>query len=167
MSWGLHRAALPPSGPVYLSVPYDDGAAKADPQSSALIDRQVHAVDSFDGPSLSRLVDRLNAAKNPVLVLGSEVDACRANAHGVRLAEKLHAPVWAAPSTPRCPFPTTHPCFRGLLPAAIEKISTALVAHDLILVAGPPLFRYHDYEPRAYLPKGAELIAVTSDPQEP
>jgi benzoylformate decarboxylase len=166
MSRALHTAALPPSGPVYLSVPYDDWAAEADPQSSALLDRQVHAVGSFDGLSLWRVVDRLNAAKNPVLVLGPEVDACRANAHAVRLAEKLRAPVWTAPSAPRCPFPTIHSSFRGLLPAAIKGISTALIGHDLILVVGGPVFRYHEYEPGAYLPEGAELIAVTSDAQE-
>jgi benzoylformate decarboxylase len=76
------------------------------------------------------------------------------------------APVWTAPSAPRCPFPTTHPCFRGLLPAAIKGISTALAGHDLILVIGAPVFRYHQYEPGAYLPEGAVLIAVTSDAQE-
>src|SRR5260370_5874362 len=166
MSRALHMAALPPSGPVYLSVPYDDWAAEADPRSSALLDRQVHAVGSFDGPSLSRVVERLNAAKNPVLVLGPEVDADRANAHAVRLAEKLRASVSAAPSAPRCPFPTTHSYFRGLLPAAIRGISAALAGHDLILVVGAPVFRYHEYEPGSYLPEGAELIAVTSDAQE-
>jgi benzoylformate decarboxylase len=166
VSRALHMAALPPSGPVYLSVPYDDWAAEADPQSSALFDRQVRAVGSFDGPSLSRVVERLNAAKNPALVLGPEVDACRANVHAVRLAEKLHAPVWAAPLAWRCPFPTTHPYFRGLLTAAIKEISTALSGHDLILVVGAPVFRYHEYEPGAYLPKGAKLIAVMSDAQE-
>lgn len=166
MGRALHMAALPPSGPVYLSVPYDDWAAEADPQSSALLDRHVHSVGSLDGPSLSSIVDRLNAAKNPVLVLGPEVDADRANAHAVRLAEKLRAPVWVAPSAPRCPFPTTHPYFRGLLPAAIKGISVALSGHDLILVVGAPVFRYHQYEPGAYLPEGAELIAVTSDAQE-
>jgi benzoylformate decarboxylase len=166
MSRALHMAALPPSGPVYLSVPYDDWAAEADPQSSALINRRVHAVGSFDGPSLSHVVDRLNAAKNPALVLGPEVDGCRANPLAVRLAEKLRTPVWAAPSAPRCPFPTTHPYFRGLLPASIKGISAALSGHDLILVVGAPVFRYHQYEPGAYLPEGAELIAVTFDPQE-
>jgi benzoylformate decarboxylase len=166
MSRALHMAALPPSGPVYLSVPYDDWAAEADPQSSALLDRQVHALGSFDGPSLSHVVDRLNAAKNPALVLGPEVDACRANLFAVRLAEKLRTPVWAAPSAPRCPFPTTHPYFRGLLPASIKVISAALSGHDLILVVGAPVFRYHQYEPGAYLAEGAELVAVTSDPQE-
>jgi benzoylformate decarboxylase len=166
ISRALHMAALPPSGPVYLSVPYDDWAAEADPQSSALLDRRVHAVGSFDAPSLSRVVDRLNAARDPVLVLGPEVDACRANTHAVRLAEKLRASVWVAPSAPRCPFPTSHPSFRGLLPAAIKGISTALAGHDLILVIGAPVFRYHQYEPGAYVPDGAELIAVTSDAQE-
>jgi benzoylformate decarboxylase len=166
VSRALHMAALPPSGPVFLSVPYDDWAAEADPQSSSLLQRQVHAVGSFDGPSLSRVVDRLNAAKNPVLVLGPEVDACRANAYAVHLAEKLRVPVWVAPSAPRCPFPTTHPFFRGLLPAAIKGISTALAGHDLILVVGAPVFRYHEYEPGPYLPEGAELIALTTDAQE-
>jgi benzoylformate decarboxylase len=158
MSRALHTAALPPSGPVYLSVPYDDWAAEADPQSSALLDRQVHAVGSFDGPSLSRVVDRLNAAKNPVLVLGPEVDACRANAHAVRLAEKLRAPVWVAPSAPRCPFPTTHPYFRGLLPAAIKGISTALAGHDLILVVGAPVFRYHHTSRGRISPRELNLL---------
>src|SRR5580704_8046356 len=166
ISRALHMAVLPPSGPVYVSVPYDDWAAEADPQSSGLLDRQVHAVGSFDSSSLSRVVDRLNAAGNPVLVLGAEVDACRANAHAVRLAEKLHAPAWVAPSAPRCPFSTTHPNFRGLLPASIRGISAALSGHDLILVVGAPVFRYHQYEPGAYLPEGAELLAVTTDPQE-
>jgi benzoylformate decarboxylase len=69
-------------------------------------------------------------------------------------------------SAPRCPFPTTHNYFRGLLPAAIKGISAALSGHDLILVGGAPVFRYHEYEPGAYLPEGAELIAVTSDAQE-
>jgi Thiamine pyrophosphate enzyme, C-terminal TPP binding domain/DNA methylase/Thiamine pyrophosphate enzyme, central domain len=82
------------------------------------------------------------------------------------VSEKLRAPVWAAPSAPRCPFPTTHSCFRGLLPAAIKGISTALAGHDLILVVGAPVFRYHECEPGSYLPEGAELIAVTSDAQD-
>lgn len=166
MSRALHMAALPPRGPVYLSIPYDDWAAEADPQSVGLLNRQVHAAGSLDGSSLSRLIERLNTAKNPVLVLGPEVDACRANPLAVRLAEKLRAPVWVAPSAPRCPFPTTHSCFRGLLPAAIKGLSTALAGHDLIVVFGAPVFRYHQYEPGAYLPDGAELVAVTTDPQE-
>src|SRR5258708_17378515 len=52
MSRALHTAALPPSGPVYLSVPYDDWEAEADPQSSALINPPVPALGPFHGPCL-------------------------------------------------------------------------------------------------------------------
>ena len=85
-----------------------------------------------------QVVDRLNASKSPALVLGPEVDACRANPLAVRLAEKLRTPVWAAPSAPRCPFPTTHPYFRGLLPASIKGTSAALSGHDLFSSSARP-----------------------------
>jgi benzoylformate decarboxylase len=166
MSRALHMAALPPLGPVYLSVPYDDWAAEADPQSERLLDRLVVAGGSLDEQSLESLAKRLSCARNPVLVLGADVDACRANPFAVRLAEKLRAPVWAAPSAGRCPFPTTHPCFRGLLPAGIKAVSAALAGHDLIAIFGGPVFRYHQYDPGDYLPEGAQLVAVTTDPQE-
>ena len=83
-----------------------------------------------------------------------------------RLAERIKAPVWVAPSASRCPFPTTHPNFRGLLPAGIGTISKLLEGHDLVLVFGAPVFRYHQYDPGRYLPKKARLVAVTCDPQE-
>ena len=114
---------------------------------------------------MARIVERLNAANNPVLVLGPDVDACRANAYAVQLAEKTAR--WSGRRRrPRVVLPTTHAAFRGQLPAAIKGVSTALAGHDLVLVIGAPVFRYHQYEPGAYLPDGAELIAVTSDPQE-
>lgn len=166
ISQALHMAALPPSGPVYLSVPLDDWAAAANPQSQALVSRRVQAVGSLDGAPLSHFIDRLNAAEHPALILGPEVDACRANPLAVCVAEKLRAPVWIAPCAPRCPFPTTHPYFQGVLPATIKRISAALSGHDLVLVIGAPVFRYHEYEPGEYLPAGAELIAITTDPQE-
>jgi benzoylformate decarboxylase len=84
----------------------------------------------------------------------------------VTLAEKLAAPVWIAPSAPRCPFPTTHPAFRGLLPAGIAAISRLLAGHDLIAVFGAPVFRYHQYDPGAYLPAGASLVAVVTSQEE-
>ena len=94
------------------------------------------------------------------------MDAARANQHAVRLAERLKAPVWIAPSAPRCPFPMTHSSFRGLLPASMADISRLLEGHDLVLVAGAPVFRYHQYDPGPLLPPGAELIQITCDPDE-
>ncbi len=112
------------------------------------------------------LAERLEKAQRPVIVLGPDVDAARANQYAVILAEKIKAPVWVAPSAPRCPFPTTHRAFRGLLPAGIAALSKSLAGHDLIAVFGAPVFRYHQYDPGSYLPPGAQLIAVVNDAQE-
>ncbi|HWJ73312.1 MAG TPA: benzoylformate decarboxylase [Kaistia sp.] len=166
MSRALHLAALPAPGPVYVSIPYDDWAKPADRESLRLLDRSVVAAGALAADATAALVARLDQCVNPVIVLGPDVDAARANAHAVRLAERLKAPVWVAPSAPRCPFPTTHPHFRGLLPASMAGISKLLDGHDLVLVAGAPVFRYHEYDPGPLLPAGAELIHITCDADE-
>ncbi|SHE79108.1 benzoylformate decarboxylase [Kaistia soli DSM 19436] len=166
MSRALHLSSLPAAGPVYLSIPYDDWAKTAEPDSLRLLGRTVSAAGALDAGAATALAARLDRSTNPVIILGPDVDAARANAHAVTLAERLAAPVWVAPSAPRCPFPTTHPNFRGLLPASMAGISRLLAGHDLVLVAGAPVFRYHEYESGPLLPDGAELIQITCDPDE-
>ena len=151
---------------MYVSVPYDDWEKDAPDGAEHLVERQVIAAGSLSAAQLAHLVDALDAARNPVLVLGPEVDAECANDDAVGLADKLRAPVWIAPSASRCPFPTRHPAFRGVLPAGVQDLTDALDGHDLILVIGAPVFRYHQYVPGRYLPDGARLIQITSDPGE-
>nr|4JUB_A Chain A, Benzoylformate decarboxylase [Pseudomonas putida]4JUB_B Chain B, Benzoylformate decarboxylase [Pseudomonas putida]4JUB_C Chain C, Benzoylformate decarboxylase [Pseudomonas putida]4JUB_D Chain D, Benzoylformate decarboxylase [Pseudomonas putida] len=166
MSRAIHMASMAPQGPVYLSVPYDDWDKDADPQSHHLFDRHVSSSVRLNDQDLDILVKALNSASNPAIVLGPDVDAANANADCVMLAERLKAPVWVAPSAPRCPFPTRHPCFRGLMPAGIAAISQLLEGHDVVLVIGAPVFRYHQYDPGQYLKPGTRLISVTCDPLE-
>jgi benzoylformate decarboxylase len=166
LSRAIHMAAMAPRGPVYLSVPYDDWAREADPQSKHLLERQVVNAGGLSEALLGSLVSQLAEARNPLMILGPDVDAAQANQACVTLAERLKAPVWVAPSAPRCPFPTRHPNFRGLLPAGIAAIGKLLEGHDLVLVIGAPVFRYHQYDPGQYLPKDTRLIAVTCDPLE-
>ena len=166
MSRAIHMASMAPRGPVYLSIPYDDWDKEADPQSEHLFDRKVSTAVRVNDAELEDLARALSAARNPAIIVGPDVDAAGANADCVRLAERLKAPVWVAPSAPRCPFPTRHPCFRGLLPAGIATISRLLEGHDLVLVIGAPVFRYHQYDPGQYLLPGTRLVAVTCDPLE-
>lgn len=166
ISQAIHIANLPAKGPVYVSVPYDDWAQEAPAETKHLLTRATTTAGSLSADQLATLVDALDRAENPVLVLGPEVDAEYANDDAVRLADALGAPVWIAPSPSRCPFPTRHRSFRGVLPAAVQGITDALVGHDLILVAGAPVFRYHQFVPGEYLPDGARLIHLTSDPGE-
>lgn len=166
LSQAVHTALLEPRGPVYLSVPYDDWALPAGPHTAHLPGRRTVSAAGLDPAQLATVADVLAAAENPVLVLGPQVDADRANADAVALAEKLACPVWIAPSASRCPFPTRHPSFRGVLPASVRDVTQRLAGHDVVLVAGAPVFRYHQYLPDDLLPAGARLLHLTADPAE-
>jgi benzoylformate decarboxylase len=167
LSQAIHTAVTPPQGPVYVSIPHDDWACEVDADKAEAVEsRQVSWAGQASEAQIAELVHKLDAATNPVLVLGPEVDAVGANERAVALAERLRAPVWIAPSESRCPFPNRHPCFRGLLPPAIAGISERLDGHDVIAVIGAPVFRYHQVAPGRYLPEGARLLHITSDADE-
>lgn len=166
ISQAIHLANLPAKGPVYVSIPWDDWAQEAPPAARHLVGRTTAVGGCLSARQLADLTDLLDGADNPVMVLGPEVDAQAANEDAVRLADALGAPVWIAPSPSRCPFPTRHPSFRGVLPAAVRDVTELLSGHDLILVVGAPVFRYHQFVPGELLPAGSRLIHLTGDPGE-
>ncbi|MFF8093227.1 benzoylformate decarboxylase [Streptomyces sp. NPDC016675] len=149
--------------PTYLSVPYDDWSAEVDDNALAVLDRRVERASVPDAAQGHRLAERVAAARRPALVLGGDIDAPGLFDDAVRLAERLGCPVWAAPSLFRLPFPNRHPLFRGVLPAGIAPVCEAFEGHDLVLVLGAPVFRYHEYLPGRYLPEGTRLVQVTED----
>ncbi|WP_410676329.1 benzoylformate decarboxylase [Amycolatopsis sp. cmx-4-68] len=153
----LHRR------PSYLSVPYDDWAADLDANAAVTLDRDVQRGLTPSASQLDDLAARVAEARNPALVLGGDIDATSLFDRAVVLAEHLDLPTWVAPSPHRLPFPNRHRLFRGVLPAGIAPISAALTGHDLVLVLGAPVFRYHQYVPGAYLPEGTRLVQVTDD----
>ena len=167
LSEAFHLATLPPAGPVFVSVPLDDWTQTVDAQEvERLAHRRVRSAGASAPQLLADLADLLSRARAPVIVVGPEVDNEHAYPLVVALAERIWAPVWTAPVPPRCPFPTRHPLWRGVLPPSIAGVSEHLTGHDLILALGAPIFRYHVYAPGPWLPAGAELVAVLSDPQE-
>ncbi|MEW2288078.1 benzoylformate decarboxylase [Streptomyces sp. NPDC047841] len=149
--------------PSYLSVPYDDWAADAGENAPAVLDRRVERAGVPAGEQARRLAEAVAGARRPALVLGGDIDTAGCFDDAVRLAERLGGPVWAAPSLFRLPFPNRHPLFRGVLPAGIEPVCRAFEGHDLVLVLGAPVFRYHEHLPGRYLPAGTRLIQVTED----
>jgi benzoylformate decarboxylase len=148
--------------PTYLSVPYDDWTAPAEGRALVL-DRDVQRSSTPDSAVLDRLVADLQSASNPALVLGGDIDTAGLFDEATALAERLGAPTWASPSQFRLPFPNRHPLFRGVLPAGIAPIADALAPHDLVVVLGAPVFRYHEYLPAEYLREGTRLVQITDD----
>jgi benzoylformate decarboxylase len=166
---GAHLASLPPKGPVFVSLPMDDWYAEVDEADAReAIGRTVNGRATADPEAVRELAKRLDAASNPVLVAGPDIDASGAWDVAVALAERQRLPVWASPATGgfRLGFPENHPNFRGVLPPAIGPVAQTLEGHDLILVAGSSVFPYYPHIPGPLLPEGAGLVAITSDPDE-
>jgi benzoylformate decarboxylase len=156
-------ANTPPRGPVLVSVPADDwqAAVPQPPECRVVTGRQAPL------PSAIRSVaDRLAAATNPVLVVGAGVDAEGGWEAAVVLAERCSLPVYWAPVEHRCGFPTAHSAFQGMLPASPAGVRKALQGHDLVLVVGAATFRYYLDGEGPLLPPGAELVMITSDPDQ-
>jgi benzoylformate decarboxylase len=165
----IHHAAVPPMGPTFVSVPMDDWDAEVpDDQARQVIERTVVGRAAPDPAVVAELAERLARAENPVFVAGPDIDAGGGWDAAVELVERQRLPVWAtpAPGGGRIGFPEGHANFRGVLPPAVGPISEALAGHDLILVAGSSVFPYYPNIPGPFLPEGAALVAITSDPDE-
>jgi benzoylformate decarboxylase len=169
LAHGAHLAALPPRGPVFVSIPMDDWDAEVDEAAAAAaVARSVDGRAVAAPDSVRRLAAHLDSAANPVLVAGPDIDAGGGWDAAVALAERQRLPVWATPATGggRLGFPEDHPNYRGVLPPAIGPLAQSLEGHDLILVAGSSVFPYYPHIPGPLLPEGATMVAITSDPDE-
>jgi benzoylformate decarboxylase len=164
-----HMAGLAPRGPTFVSIPMDDWYADVDDDAVAhAIRRSVSGRALADPEAVRALAERLGSAKNPVFVAGPDIDTSGAWDTAIALAERQRLPVWAipAPGGGRIGFPESHHNFQGVLPPAIAPLSQTLEGHDLVLVAGASVFSYYPHIPGPLLPEGAELVAITSDPDE-
>src|SRR4051812_38883487 len=166
---GIHRASLPPKGPTFVSIPMDDWTQEiADDDVRFVATRTVTGRAGASPETVAALARRLEAASKPVLVAGPDVDASGAWETTIALAEKQRLGVWAspAPGGGRLGFPEGHPNFQGTLPPALGGGAGALAGPALILVVGSSVFPSSPYTPGPPLPEGAELVAITSDPDE-
>ncbi len=169
LSRAIHLSMLPPRGPVMVSIPMDDWAVEVDAGDAAhLLSREVGGRAVANKSAVDGLAERIKAAGNPIMIAGPDIDASGAWEEMVALSEDQNLGVWAcpAPGGGRLGFPENHPHWRGVLPPAIGMVSQTLEGHDLILVVGMSVFPYYPNLPGPLLPDGAELIQITSDPDE-
>jgi benzoylformate decarboxylase len=166
---GVHLASTPPRGPAFVSVPMDDWNREVDAAEAEMVAaRRVEGRAGADPEAVAALARRIEAAESPVLIAGPDIDPAGAWDQAVALAERQRLPVFAspAPGGGRLGFPEGHPLFQGILPPAIGPVTETLKGRDLILVVGSSVFPYYPYIPGPALPEGAELVEITSDPDE-
>ena len=167
----LHTAALPPRGPVFVSIPMDDWYAEVRSQEEVRhqTSRAVSGGAGLpDGASVAGIARRLVEASNPALIAGPDIDAAGGWDAAVALAERARLPVYATPATGggRLGFPENHPLFQAILPPAVQPLGEALAPHDFVLAVGTSIFPYYPNIPGPLLAEGTSLTAITSDPDE-
>ena len=148
-----------PYGPTLVSIPFDDWQAR----TRRVPPRVVMSDVAPDPKAIESLAQALNGSRRPVIVAGAEIDQDNAGETMVALAERLAAPVWAAPLASRVTFPEEHELFQGFLTASPEAISRTLIGHDVVLVIGAPVFTFHVPGDCALFTSGARIVQLTAD----
>jgi len=159
-AWALART--PPCGPTFVSVPSDDWDAPlaASPPAAG----EILTAASPDAAVLDELAERIEASASPGLIVGDGVDRDAAWEAVITLAERLNAPVWTAPQSPRLGFPEDHRHYQGHLAPGRASAAAQLAGLDLALVLGAPVFAFLPYQPGG--PRLPPLIHVTDDAEE-
>jgi benzoylformate decarboxylase len=148
-----------PRGPTFVSIPSDDWA-----ETCWAVEPRTVADEIAPDPALiTEAAGLIAAAKRVALVVGPEVDQENAGPALEALAERLAAAVWASPFSARVSFPEMHPLFAGFLDAAPQAVSDVLMAYDLVLVVGAPVFTFHVPGECALFRSGIPIVQLTTD----
>ena len=159
----FREAATPPTGPTFLSFPWDT------------MDREADLDIIGSGPGYYRLrpdrdalaeASRLLAqAENPIIVLGDRIAQSGGVAQMVQVAEQLGAPVYAAAFS-EVNFPTGHPLWGGMLNTSSPATRRLLSGADVLLAAGANIFSSFLYVDEPLLDPATKLVHLDSAARE-
>ena len=159
----FREAATPPTGPTFLSFPWDT------------MDREADLDIIGSGPGYYRLrPDRqalaeasrlLSRAENPVIVIGDRIAQSGGVAQMVQVAEQLGAPVYAAAFS-EVNFPTSHPLWGGMLNTSSPATRRLLAGADVLLAAGANIFSSFLYVDEPLLDPATRLVHLDSAARE-
>lgn len=155
----VQTALMPPTGPVFLSIPVD--VQREEAEFDLTPPRPINPQVRPPAAELKRAAEILAAAQNPGILVGSRVVEADGVAELVELAEALGAPVISESGTThgRLSFPCTHPLSAPGLPLWAPEIEERLSEFDVLFVVGTDVFRLYVYfEPARALPEYVRLI---------
>ncbi|WP_255170964.1 thiamine pyrophosphate-binding protein [Natrononativus amylolyticus] len=130
------RVALtPPTGPVFLSLPIDVMTAETDLEPEPL--GRVPSGGAGDQVAIERAADALEAAEEPVMVVGDGIarSGPAAVEATVELAETTGARVHGEILLAEVPFPMGHPQYVSHLPESVDAVQ-ALLETDTVVFVG-------------------------------
>ena len=154
------EAKTPPTGPVFVSFPWDTLDEEVDFQPVASSDGYFRIRP--DAAAVDRATELLAGAENPMIVVGDRVAQSNAVEQVVRVAEQTGARV-VATSYSEVNFPTTYPQWGGMLntnsPATARQFQNA----DVVLAVGTDVFASFLYVDVPFLNPDTKLIHLDSN----
>lgn len=156
-------AAVPPQGPVFLSLPMDclDEEVEGPAPWITLADA------SRPGPAvLEQIAGALADARAPVLIVGAGAATPEARTSLVRIAEATGARVYGERLPVRSVFPTDHPQYLGMIGLSLSQLRAELGTADVVVIAGARKFASLLYTPPIRLAAETTVIHVDPDPWE-
>ena len=163
----VQTAMMPPTGPVFLSIPLDVQMeeARLDLTPPQLPEREVRPPIE----ALRRAADVLAEAQNPGIMAGSRVVEADAVDELVAVAQRLGAPVIPEAITThgRCSFPAAHPLAAVAPSYPSPQVHDRLDEFDVLLVVGMKMMQQYIYqEPSRPLPEHIRLVQLDDDQWE-
>ena len=157
------EAKTPPTGPVFLSFPWDtmDDVADVDITPSSPGYYRIRP----DTDAIAQASKLLAQADNPVIVVGDRVAQSGAMSQVVGLAERLGAKVYAE-SYSEVNFPTSHPLYAGILNLNNPATAKQLAGADVVLAVGANVFNSFLYVDTPFLTPATKLIHLDSSHKE-
>ena len=153
-------------GPALVVVPMGDWEEPADPLAAGS-PRELIAPTAVDAGELHRLVELIESAQHPAIVVGAGADSAEGWRALVALATRLRCPVWQEPFGARAGFPQDHPLFAGHLHWRRRLMREALAPNDVVLVVGTNAFRLYLFEqPEPPVAPGTRVAVITADRAE-
>ena len=154
------EAKTPPTGPVFISFPWDtlDEEIDFEPVSSSDGYFRIRP----DAAAVAKATELLASAENPVIVVGDRVAQADAVGQIVRVAEQTGARVLAT-SYSEVNFPTAHPQWGGMLNLNSAATAWQLEKADVVLAVGTDVFASFLYVDEPFLQPETRLIHLDSN----
>lgn len=130
---------IPPFSISFLGFPMDTVEQDADFKKLSMPEVNNKLMDE---KAVKEISDIINGSKNPVIVLGYEVDLYGGIDYARAFAEKLQAPVYSEPFASRSPYDSDDPQYAGDLAPVAKIINSTLIDFDLIIVIGGDINLY-------------------------
>jgi len=157
------EAKTPPTGPVFISFPWDAMDESAD--LNIIPSSQGYFRTRPDADAVSRASQLLAQADNPILVIGDRIAQSGAAGQVVRVAEQLGARVYAT-SFSEMNFPTSHDLYGGILNTSSPATGRLLAEADVVMAIGTDVFSSFLYVPEPFLGPQTKLIHLDNSSEE-